>query len=84
MCEAQSERYGREFTTGGLYLYRDGRDSVAWHGDRIPAEAVGPIVGIVSLGRPRPCRRTWQHAVPRSRPPGPASASPSGTAPPDY
>ncbi|HRC18652.1 MAG TPA: alpha-ketoglutarate-dependent dioxygenase AlkB, partial [Phycicoccus elongatus] len=26
---------GEPFTTAGMCLYRDGRDSVAWHGDRI-------------------------------------------------
>ena len=26
---------GEPFRTAGLYLYRDGRDSVAWHGDTI-------------------------------------------------
>ena len=56
MRDALSERYGRPFTTGGLNLYRDGRDSVAWHGDRIPADVVDPIVGVVSLGHPRTFR----------------------------
>ena len=54
--DALGERYGREFTTGGLNLYRDGRDSVAWHGDRIPKEVVDPVVGLVSLGHPRTFR----------------------------
>lgn len=53
MRAALSERYEKDFTTGGLNLYRDGRDSVAWHGDRIPKEVVNPTVGIVSLGAPR-------------------------------
>jgi alkylated DNA repair dioxygenase AlkB len=50
---ALSERYGVEFDSIGLNLYRDGRDSVAWHGDRIPKEIVDPIVALVSLGHPR-------------------------------
>ncbi|HEX2040965.1 MAG TPA: alpha-ketoglutarate-dependent dioxygenase AlkB [Acidimicrobiales bacterium] len=54
--QALTERYDRPFTTGGLNLYRDGRDSVAWHGDRIPADVVDPVVGIVSLGQPRTFR----------------------------
>ncbi len=37
--EALSRHYapelGEPFVTAGLCLYRDGRDSVAWHGDRI-------------------------------------------------
>jgi alkylated DNA repair dioxygenase AlkB len=53
MRDALSEHYGRQFTSGGLNLYRDGRDSVAWHGDRIPKEVVDPIVGVVSLGHDR-------------------------------
>lgn len=56
MADALAERYERPFSTGGLNLYRDGRDSVAWHGDRIPAEVVDPVVGIVSLGSPRTFR----------------------------
>ena len=48
-----SDRYGRDFDSGGLNLYRDGRDSVAWHGDRIPKEVEEPIVAIVSVGEPR-------------------------------
>ena len=40
MAAALSARYGREFDGVGAALYRDGRDSVAWHGDRIPAEIV--------------------------------------------
>ncbi len=47
------ERYGREFNSVGFNLYRDGRDSVAWHGDRLTREAEDPIVALVSLGEPR-------------------------------
>jgi len=40
--------------TAGLCLYRDGRDSVAWHGDRIGRGATeDTVVAIVSLGAPR-------------------------------
>lgn len=56
MAAALGARYERSFTTGGLNLYRDGRDSVAWHGDRIPKEIPDPVVGIVSLGHPRTFR----------------------------
>jgi alkylated DNA repair dioxygenase AlkB len=42
------------FCTAGLCLYRDGRDSVAWHGDRIGRGArEDTVVAIVSLGAPR-------------------------------
>jgi alkylated DNA repair dioxygenase AlkB len=50
---ALSERYGRRFDSVGFNLYRDGRDSVAWHADRIDAEIKDPIVALVSLGEPR-------------------------------
>ena len=48
-----SERYGRVFDSVGFNLYRDGRDSVAWHGDRIKKEIEDPIVALVSFGEPR-------------------------------
>ena len=42
---------GEPFTTAGLCLYRDGRDSVAWHGDTIGrGKAEDTMVAIVSLG----------------------------------
>lgn len=50
---ALSERYERRFDSVGFNLYRDGRDSVAWHADRIPKEIVDPVVALVSLGEPR-------------------------------
>jgi alkylated DNA repair dioxygenase AlkB len=50
---ALSGRYGREFDSVGFNLYRDGRDSVAWHGDHIREEIEDPIVALVSLGEPR-------------------------------
>jgi alkylated DNA repair dioxygenase AlkB len=44
-----------EFVTAGLCLYRDGRDSVAWHGDTIGrGRTEDTMVAIVSLGTPRP------------------------------
>ena len=51
--QALSERYGRSFDQVGFNLYRDGRDSVAWHADRIKKEVEDPIVALVSLGEPR-------------------------------
>jgi alkylated DNA repair dioxygenase AlkB len=48
-----SSRYGRTFDSVGFNLYRDGRDSVAWHGDRIAKEIVDPIVALIALGEPR-------------------------------
>jgi alkylated DNA repair dioxygenase AlkB len=50
---ALGRRYGRDFNSVGFNLYRDGRDSVAWHGDRLTREVEDPIVALVSLGEPR-------------------------------
>src|SRR6516165_5755763 len=54
-----SEHYraelGEPFRTAGLCLYRDGRDSVAWHGDTIGRGSTeDTMVAIVSLGTARP------------------------------
>ncbi|MGY5012303.1 alpha-ketoglutarate-dependent dioxygenase AlkB [Streptomyces sp. 900105755] len=56
--EALTRHYGDElgepFTTAGLCYYRDGRDSVAWHGDRIGRGArQDTMVAILSVGAPR-------------------------------
>ncbi|HVL03901.1 MAG TPA: alpha-ketoglutarate-dependent dioxygenase AlkB [Acidimicrobiales bacterium] len=53
MAAVLRRRYDRPFDTVGLNLYRHGGDSVAWHGDRIPAEVVDPVVALVSVGEPR-------------------------------
>ena len=53
MRTALSAHYEREFDSAGFNLYRDGRDSVAWHADRIAKEIEDPIVALVSLGEPR-------------------------------
>jgi alkylated DNA repair dioxygenase AlkB len=50
---ALTKRYGVAFNSGWLNLYRDGRDSVAWHRDKIPAANPHPLVGILSLGSQR-------------------------------
>jgi alkylated DNA repair dioxygenase AlkB len=45
---------GEPFVTAGLCYYRDGRDSVAWHGDRVGRGGThDTMVAIVSLGEPR-------------------------------
>jgi alkylated DNA repair dioxygenase AlkB len=56
--DALTEHYqaelGEPFRTAGLCLYRDGRDSVAWHGDTIGRGSTeDTVVAIVSLGTPR-------------------------------
>ncbi|MCV7255421.1 alpha-ketoglutarate-dependent dioxygenase AlkB [Mycobacterium hackensackense] len=45
---------GERFTTAGLCLYRDGDDSVAWHGDTVGRSSTNDtMVAIVSLGARR-------------------------------
>ncbi|GAA3773622.1 alpha-ketoglutarate-dependent dioxygenase AlkB [Micromonospora maritima] len=45
---------GEPFVTAGMCLYRDGRDSVAWHGDTQGRSAhTDTMVAIVSFGSPR-------------------------------
>jgi alkylated DNA repair dioxygenase AlkB len=51
-----AERYGEPFDSIGFNLYRDGDDSVAWHGDRHRHVVTNPIIAIVSVGAPRPFR----------------------------
>ena len=49
------EELGEPFVSAGLCLYRDGNDSVAWHGDRVARESPSDtMVAIVSLGATRP------------------------------
>ncbi|MFI5828781.1 alpha-ketoglutarate-dependent dioxygenase AlkB [Streptomyces sp. NPDC051578] len=49
-----AEELGEPFVTAGLCLYRDGRDSVAWHGDRTGRSATeDTMVAILSVGDPR-------------------------------
>jgi alkylated DNA repair dioxygenase AlkB len=73
--EALNEHYGAElgerFVTAGMCLYRDGRDSVAWHGDTIGrGKSTDTMVAILSLGssrnfllRPRGGGVTIKHQV---------------------
>lgn len=56
--EALSAHYapelGEPFVTAGCCYYRDGRDSVAWHGDNIGrGRSHDTMVAIVSFGSPR-------------------------------
>ena len=54
LSEHYAEELGEPFRTAGLCLYRDGRDSVAWHGDRYGrGSREDTMVAILSLGAPR-------------------------------
>jgi alkylated DNA repair dioxygenase AlkB len=52
--EVLSKRYGEAFTRISLGYYRDGQDSVAWHGDYVAREMQSALVATISLGAPRP------------------------------
>jgi alkylated DNA repair dioxygenase AlkB len=53
MCRLLSARYRIAFDRVWVNLYRDGRDSVAWHGDRHRHAMTRPMVATVSLGARR-------------------------------
>jgi alkylated DNA repair dioxygenase AlkB len=53
MARCLGERYGVELPSISANLYRDGRDSVAWHGDRIGRVRSDAVVAILSLGSDR-------------------------------
>jgi alkylated DNA repair dioxygenase AlkB len=66
-----ADELGEPFRTAGLCYYRDGRDSVAWHGDRIGrGNTDDTMVAILSVGearelllRPRGGGETLRHAL---------------------
>jgi alkylated DNA repair dioxygenase AlkB len=74
---------GEPFVSAGMCLYRDGRDSVAWHGDRLGPLLLRPAGGgaaslrfplghgdLVVMGGS--CQRTWDHCIPKTtKPVGP-------------
>lgn len=53
MARSLSRRYQLELRSLSANLYRDGRDSVAWHGDTAGRQVATTVVAIVSLGTPR-------------------------------
>jgi alkylated DNA repair dioxygenase AlkB len=54
LSEHYAVELGEPFTSAGMCLYRDGADSVAWHGDRNGrGSTTDTMVAIVSLGCPR-------------------------------
>lgn len=53
MGKLLSGHYGVALDSVWCNYYRDGRDSVAWHGDTIRKRLERPLVAIVSLGSPR-------------------------------
>jgi alkylated DNA repair dioxygenase AlkB len=72
LSEHYSAELGEPFRTAGLCYYRDGRDSVAWHGDTIGRGSTeDTMVAILSLGTPR-------HLALRPRGGGPSLRYPLG------
>jgi alkylated DNA repair dioxygenase AlkB len=53
MGRCLGRHYGRRLTNTNANLYRDGQDSVAWHGDRIGLRRAETVVAILSLGSAR-------------------------------
>lgn len=53
MADALSTHYDRDLHVVSANLYRTGRDSVAWHGDRIGRRQEQTVVAILSLGSTR-------------------------------
>lgn len=71
MTTVLSERYGVQLDSVWVNLYRDGGDSVAWHGDRNAKVIENPLVVTVSLGarrkfllRPKGTTRSTQRLDP--------------------
>jgi alkylated DNA repair dioxygenase AlkB len=48
-----SARYGKRVDRVSAAFYRDGRDSVAWHGDRVGTLLHDTVVAVLGLGHPR-------------------------------
>jgi alkylated DNA repair dioxygenase AlkB len=53
MREALDARYATRFERLSVALYRDGRDSVAWHGDYVARRMPEALVATISVGAPR-------------------------------
>lgn len=53
MAAALSARYGLPLKRVSANLYRDGQDSVAWHGDTHLRDRRTAVVAVASLGHPR-------------------------------
>ena len=73
VCDVLSERYGVAFDRVWVNLYRNGSDSVAWHGDRNARVLLNPLVATVSLGAQRKfqLRRAGETKVLHELRPGP-------------
>ncbi len=53
LCARMCERFDAPFNAVGMNLYRNERDSVAWHSDKNEALIDQPTVAVLSLGETR-------------------------------
>ncbi|MGI9616583.1 MAG: alpha-ketoglutarate-dependent dioxygenase AlkB [Acidimicrobiales bacterium] len=53
MADAIGSRYQIDLPRLSVALYRDGNDSVAWHGDQVARDLPTALVATVSVGEPR-------------------------------
>jgi alkylated DNA repair dioxygenase AlkB len=53
MRDALDRRYGEHFERLSFAFYRDGNDSVAWHGDYVARRLPTATVATISVGAPR-------------------------------
>lgn len=53
MAAALGNRYGTTLDAVSANLYRDGNDSVAWHGDRVGRRRMHSTVALLTLGEAR-------------------------------
>lgn len=53
MAAGLSRHYGIDLVSISANLYRDGNDSVAWHGDQVGTHRTSTVVAILSLGSTR-------------------------------
>lgn len=72
LSQLLSERYGRKLNQITLGYYRDGRDSVAYHGDKLGALRADTLVAIVSVGARRKFLLRPSAASPAASAPRPA------------
>ena len=56
MADALDTHYDHKFVAAWANLYRNGDDSVAWHGDRHRPDSLHDDVALVSVGDPRTFR----------------------------
>jgi alkylated DNA repair dioxygenase AlkB len=75
-----ADELGEPFVTSGLCFYRDGRDSVAWHGDRTGRSSTeDTMIAILSLGEARPLMLRPRGGVRDGEPAGTHDKRASGT-----